>query len=122
MTEPIQTTEEELNSLLATREYLRTNIQASRQKLSDTPRGDKQGAHEIRQQILRDESEIKNLRPLIAKLQERFEGQKRHSDFMAAIADLYGQDAIRSIQQRMKEMRFERKQARTEAYNRGLPS
>jgi len=92
----------------------RDDLRHLREKLDMTPRGDKQGAHEIKQAILRIEGRLKRMRPVMATYSGQLATQEAQYLWAAAVREVCGQDALREVYAWMRAERKRRQQAGTQ--------
>ena len=88
---------------------LRDQIVELTEKLAQTPRGDKQGAHLIKHQIASLQATKKRIRPVIAAYRETLEKRESHGLWASAVREFWGQDALRDVYDWMSAERKRRK-------------
>ena len=81
----------------------RMDLERLNSELAMTPRGDKQGAHVIRQAILRIQSKRQRLRPVIAHYRQCVGRQEAHGMWADAVRSVCGQDKLTEVFAWMKE-------------------
>jgi len=67
------------------------------EKLGQTARADKQGAHAIKQAILRTQSKLQRLKPVVASYRATLEKRETHSLWVEGVRAVCGHDALHEV-------------------------
>jgi hypothetical protein len=75
----------------------RDDIAHLQEKLGQTPRADKQGAHAIKQAIMRTQSKLQRLKPVVASYRAALEKRETHSLWVEGVRAVCGHDALHEV-------------------------
>lgn len=75
----------------------RDDIAHLQQKLGQTPRADKQGAHAIKQAILRTQSKLQRLKPVVASYRATVEKRETHSLWVEGVRAVCGHSKLHEV-------------------------
>ena len=93
----------------------RDDIAHLREKLGQTPRADKQGAHAIKQAILRTESKLQRLKPVVASYRAMLEKRETHCLWGDGVRAVCGDEKLRDVYDWMKAEKKRRAQVARDA-------
>jgi hypothetical protein len=108
------TSDEALDLCRKQSEVLRLRLESLQNELAATPRGDKQLAHEIRQDITRAQSEVRRLKLVTAEHRRNSEHKEAHHLWAAAVRAVCGQDKLGEVYDWMRD---EKRRRRNEGLN-----
>jgi len=75
----------------------RDDISHLQDKLGQTQRADKQGAHAIKQAILRTQSKLQRLKPVVASYRATLEKRETHSLWVEGVRAVCGPEALHEV-------------------------
>jgi len=75
----------------------RDDIAHLQQQLGQTPRADKQGAHAIKQAILRTQSKLQRLKPVISSYRVTLEKRDTHNLWVEGVRAVCGHDKLHEV-------------------------
>lgn len=93
----------------------RGDIAHLQEKLLQTPRGDKQGAHAIKQSILRTQSKLQRMKPVVANYRATLEKRETHCLWGDGVRAVCGDEKLREVYDWMKAEKKRRAQIARDA-------
>lgn len=75
----------------------RDDIAHLQEKLGQTARADKQGAHAIKQAVMRTQSKLQRLKPVVSSYRATLEKRETHSLWVEGVREVCGHDALHEV-------------------------